>query len=152
MRYFVDDLEAVEPDELDRTVEGIRITTVPNDRGFSSATVEGPTREAVLDYVRSQWGDDDQDWFQTWVVDRILTCDDPPPPPASVAPRDHEAEILCHVNITLPVGSTASAEQIERLIDGALEVGLESDDLSDWCEFDVPRGIKVTIALTEEIS
>ena len=58
--FFVDYLQAVEPAELAR-VEGITVTVAAeaDSMGFPTVTVEGPTREAVLDYVRSEWGTSD---------------------------------------------------------------------------------------------
>jgi len=72
MTYTVDYLQAVEPEELE-SVEGITVTVEPelDSMGFNRVSVEGDSREAVIDYVRSQWGDDDRDWFNEWVVGRI---------------------------------------------------------------------------------
>lgn len=71
--YFVDDLQAVEPEYLEPR-EGIAVVVADDldSMGFPRVTVLGPTREAVIEYVHDQWsGDADPDWFQEWVVDRV---------------------------------------------------------------------------------
>jgi hypothetical protein len=70
--FTVDYLQAVEPDFLGKPA-GIVVTLDEelDSQGFNRVTVEGPTREAVIEYVRENWGDDDADWFQEYVVDRV---------------------------------------------------------------------------------
>jgi molybdopterin converting factor small subunit len=86
MRYSVRDLQAVEPDAL-AEVEGVTITVSPDpdSMGFSTVEVEGPTRQAVLDYVADQWGVmqdgemvGDVDWFNEYVVARVREIADTP--------------------------------------------------------------------------
>lgn len=71
--YFVDDIQAVEPDELPKPPKGVEVDVAEDldSMGFPRVTVYGPTREAVIEYVREGWGDDDADWFQTYIVDRV---------------------------------------------------------------------------------
>jgi hypothetical protein len=71
--FMVDDLQAVELDSLP-VVEGITIAVDPelDSMGFNRIAITGPTREAVTDYVREGWGDDDGDWFAEYVVARIV--------------------------------------------------------------------------------
>lgn len=70
--WAVDDLQTVEPDAFPK-VEGIEVVLdSEKDRyGFDRATVYGPTRTAVVEYVRLAWGDEDPEWFKEWVEDRV---------------------------------------------------------------------------------
>jgi hypothetical protein len=72
MTAFVGYLQAVEHEHLP-TVDGIRVEVEPglDDMGFHRVSVFGPSREAVIDYVRENWGDDDEEWFVDYVVDRV---------------------------------------------------------------------------------
>lgn len=150
MRYFVDDLQAVEPDELDRTVEGITITVSPekDSMGFDRVEVEGPTPEAVMAYVRQEWGTEDEGWLKEWVEDRIIArVEDSDPGIAGssseVVTADYERTILCHLNISVAAGAAFSADGVQSLIDGALQVGLEGNDDAE--------GLTVEVTLCEEI-
>ena len=73
IEYLLDYLQAVEPDAL-TTADGI--TVVVDDEldsmGFNRVSISGPTREAVVEYVRANWGDDDRDWFAEWVENRVV--------------------------------------------------------------------------------
>jgi len=79
--YFVSDLEACETDALPASdPDGIewQITTTGAERsaqGISSGCplveVYGPSKAAVVEFVRKHWGDDDSEWFQTYIVDRV---------------------------------------------------------------------------------
>jgi len=73
MTFMVDDLQSTDPEFL-APMEGITVSLSPekDSMGFDRATVEGPTREAVIAYVRREWGDEDPEWFQEWVVDRVV--------------------------------------------------------------------------------
>jgi hypothetical protein len=57
-RYAVDGLQATEPDELTKA-DGIVVTIDDelDSQGFNTVSVEGPTREAVLAYIRANFGD-----------------------------------------------------------------------------------------------
>lgn len=70
--FRVDYIQAVEPDELPKR-DGIRIIIEPelDGMGFNRVAVCGESREAVLEYVREAWGDEDPDWFREWIADRI---------------------------------------------------------------------------------
>ncbi len=57
------------------------------------------------------------------------------------APR----EFLLHLNITVDSDDPVSVETLERLIMGALEVGLPTDPAT------TPQGLNVACALIEEI-
>lgn len=74
MSFRVEDLQAVEPDALERR-DGIVVTVHPelDGMGFNTVDVEGPTRDAVVEYVRSQWGEEDPAWFAEYVVARVRT-------------------------------------------------------------------------------
>lgn len=71
-RYAVDALQACEPEELGHR-HGITVTISDelDSMGFQSATIEGPTAEAVVEYVREHWGDEDGEWFDEYVVARV---------------------------------------------------------------------------------
>lgn len=86
--YIVSDLQAVEPDQLAQ-VEGIQIRVAPekDSMGFDRVDVIGPTIDATVEYVRSQWGDEDPDWFRDRV---IMNCE----PLAEIPPRLMRDKIL----------------------------------------------------------
>lgn len=70
-RWQVEYLQCVEL-ELLASVPGIRLELVENDwMGFARVDVIGPTREAVIEYVRAEWGDDDEAWFAEYVIGRV---------------------------------------------------------------------------------
>lgn len=70
--YRVDYLQTVEPDKLaPRDGIAVDVETMRDDMGLPRVSVTGPTREAVIDYVRSEWGDEDGGWFADFVVGRI---------------------------------------------------------------------------------
>lgn len=70
--FMVDDLQACEPDALTKQ-DGIsvEITEQSDSMGFPRVAVKGDSREAIIDYVRENWGDDDTEWFADQVCDRI---------------------------------------------------------------------------------
>lgn len=75
MRFVVSYLQAVEPESLD-AVEGIYVRVVEecDDMGFPRVDVFGPTRDAVISYVREQWcAEEDPAWFESYVVARVET-------------------------------------------------------------------------------
>lgn len=39
--------------------------------GMPRVDVSGPTRESVIEYVRENWGDDDAEWFDRYIVQRV---------------------------------------------------------------------------------
>jgi hypothetical protein len=65
-------LQAAEPDALP-AAEGILVEIVEDadEMGLPRVDVSGPSREAVLDYIRAHWGDEDADWFDEYVAGRI---------------------------------------------------------------------------------
>lgn len=72
-RFAVDLIEACDPEALP-AVEGINVTVTGKHDTMSRCPVveiTGPSRKAVENYVRENWGDDDSRWFATWVVARI---------------------------------------------------------------------------------
>jgi hypothetical protein len=76
-KYRVTDLQACEPESLTFAMD-IRVTREGIDSmGFDRVTVEGPSREAVENYVRDNWGDDNETggWFSEYVVARIEEID-----------------------------------------------------------------------------
>lgn len=81
-RYAVSDLQVVERDDLERDLpEGVRLAYEPgkDSMGLDRVEVSALSREALVDFVRVNWGDDDDAWFQEWVVARIeehAICED----------------------------------------------------------------------------
>lgn len=77
LRYLVSGLEVVMPETLEDAVnraEGISFEyEAEGSHGFPHVTIEGPSREAVIEFIREQWTDQDGEWFQRWVVDRVET-------------------------------------------------------------------------------
>lgn len=77
--YYVADLQACAPEEL-TAVDGC-VAVIQDERdsmGLPRVTVWGPTREAVLEYVRREWeGDADPEWFAECVVARIVEAAEP---------------------------------------------------------------------------
>lgn len=73
MSAFVDELQACEVDALTE-VEGISVEVERIDnQGFPRVRVDGPTPEAVVEYVRAEWGDEeDPEWFAEYVVGRVI--------------------------------------------------------------------------------
>ena len=74
VRWEVDLVEACEPESLTK-VDGITVT-LDYDNHLSSgcpyATISGPTRQAVIDYARVNWGcEEDLEWFQEHIVARV---------------------------------------------------------------------------------
>lgn len=72
MTYEVAHLQAVEPDELPRD-QGVDVFVHADldGMGFNTVTVSGPDRDALIEYVRDQWGDEDAAWFEEYVVQRV---------------------------------------------------------------------------------
>lgn len=135
--WFVDDLQAVEPGALSPQ-PGIKVSLHPekDSMEFDRATVSGPTREAVVEYVRLHWGDEDADWFKEWVEDRVQRV-----------PEENgmeERTILLHLNITLDRADERDVDAIEAAVMGALEVGLDPDHTN----LDPSQ---VVVAMAEEI-
>jgi hypothetical protein len=77
MHYYVDDIQAVEPEALP-DVEGVTVTVADDldSMGFNRVTIAAETPEAIVDYVRQNWGTDDEDWLEEWVTNRIERVDD----------------------------------------------------------------------------
>ena len=73
--YYVDDLQAAEPEALPDSPDanGVEWTVLPglDTMGLPRVMVAGPTRESVIAFVREHWSDDDAEWFQTYIVDRV---------------------------------------------------------------------------------
>ena len=68
--YVVDGLDVYVPESLDdRHGVHVELTTTPG--GHQLAEVSGPTFESVVEYVSANWGEDDPEWFQSYVVERI---------------------------------------------------------------------------------
>lgn len=68
-RFYVERLETCEA-ELLTQADGITVSTYDTER-FPESNVYGPTPEAVIEYVRANWGDEDPEWFQEYVVDAM---------------------------------------------------------------------------------
>ena len=129
--YELKGLQAVEPMELLRHLpENVGLTVRPglDVQGFHTVDVVADTREALVAYVKEQWGgEDDIDWLNE-TLQQIRSTE--PPFPYAV-----------HVNVE--ADHHRPAEDIEALFKGALEVGTEG-----YAAFDTLRW---TITLTEEI-
>lgn len=66
--YEIARLQAAAPDELPRD-RGVDVFVHDDlDDGLVCVTVSGPDRDALVDYVREQWGDDDREWFAEHVA------------------------------------------------------------------------------------
>lgn len=63
---------AADPDALPRE-RGIFVTVEPSlsTAGLPRVTIEGPSSDAVVAYVRKHWGDDDSEWFVEHVMRRV---------------------------------------------------------------------------------
>jgi hypothetical protein len=144
--WFVDDLQAVEPDELTK-VEGVEVTVSPekDSMGFDRVEVRTTSLSALLDYCRENWGDSDEKWFREWVVDRVRYV--------SYEPADEEPEptreFLVHLNIQVPAETETSTEEIVRELRGALEVGI--DTVGDADTTPTLAVAEIEVALAEEI-
>lgn len=69
--FYIDDLQAAEPESLP-TIDGIVVDVYGVDGfGLPRVSVEAGTREAVIEYVRANWGDEDGAWFAAHVEARI---------------------------------------------------------------------------------
>lgn len=94
-RYFVHYLQACAPDDLP-TVAGITLDWHEgyDSMGMPRVDVIGPSREAVVEYVRLNWGDDDTDWFTEYVAGRVeaLQEDQPCRACGTVFPYDPDAD------------------------------------------------------------
>lgn len=81
--YFVDDVQAVEPESLVPMFGcEMEVAQEVDSMGFPRVTITGPSREAVASYVRAQWmnyPDPDEEWFQRHIVDRIVAVEPPLP-------------------------------------------------------------------------
>lgn len=88
--FVVRDLQAVDLDELDH-VPGILVEYEGRDARMAGAhlvAVYGPTFAEVVEYIRGQWGDEDDRWFKEYVQDRIYETDEVPIPDLA-AGADH---------------------------------------------------------------
>lgn len=70
--YRLSYLQAVEPDTLPSR-EGVVVEVDPDldDYGFPRVDVVARDRDVLIEYVRANWGDDDAEWFRTYVEGRI---------------------------------------------------------------------------------
>lgn len=70
--FVVGHLQAAEPNALPSS-DTIRVVRDPDldDMGLARVSVHAATREAVIEYVREHWGDEDALWFETYVVGRV---------------------------------------------------------------------------------
>lgn len=71
--YRLSYLQAVEPDALS-SVDGILVEVDDelDGMGFPTVDIVAASREEIVEYVRTNWGDDDAAWFREYVVDRIV--------------------------------------------------------------------------------
>ncbi len=73
--FVITSLQAVEPDAL-QPQDGIVVTLdeAADSMGFPRVNVYGKTREAVIEYARREWGEEDPSWFADYVVARVDVC------------------------------------------------------------------------------
>lgn len=74
MPYTVSYLQACEVEEiLAPNDDGVRVEIMEerDDMGFPRVYVVAPTRETLLEFIREHWGDDDDEWFNDYVVSRV---------------------------------------------------------------------------------
>ena len=72
-RFIVTDIQATHVEALPQD-GGVSVTWDEDERdsmGFHRVAIIGPTAEAVAEYVREHWGDEDGEWFASYVVGRI---------------------------------------------------------------------------------
>lgn len=91
--FMVDGLQTCEPDLLVRDLkygigvgvpDDVRLTIdwTDDDMGFPTSEVRSTDLQSLLNFVREHWGDSDAEWFDRYVVRRVLTIDgDLPPKP-----------------------------------------------------------------------
>ena len=74
--YRLSYLQAVEPEALPAR-EGlvVEVDADPDDYGFPRVDVVARDRDVLIAYVREHWGDDDADWFRTYVEGRVMALD-----------------------------------------------------------------------------
>lgn len=81
-RFIVGHLQVVDRRDLRRNLpEGIRLIYEggKDDMGFDRVEISAPSREQLLDFVRANWGDDDDQWFAEWVegrIEEVPVCED----------------------------------------------------------------------------
>jgi hypothetical protein len=88
--FVVHDLQTIDLDELAH-VPGVFVEYIGRDDGSARAhrvSVYGVERAEVIEYVREQWGDEDERWFQEYVEDRVEETDQVPIPDIA-AGADH---------------------------------------------------------------
>lgn len=136
--FQVTDLQACEPGELFRDKpEDVTVTVQPghDSMGFNRVTVEAPTKARLIAFVVDNWGDDDLEWIDEWVVDRIETV------PRAAAPYVGSTFLMR----VLPDGPTSEPKVTEKgdLICPACgndDLGVWADDgeadLGDWFKCD----------------
>lgn len=73
-RYEITDLQCCELEELPRPA-GIRITVTEerDSMGFPRVTISGDDRDRLLDFVRENWGDDEDTggWYSEYVLPQV---------------------------------------------------------------------------------
>ena len=117
--FMVDDLQAVEPDELPRDGEvEVSLADEKDSMGFDRVELRARTREALLEYVREHWGDGDAAWFETYVEDRVLEV-------GGGSPRPRRTLI-----VAFDV-SEMTEEEADHLVGYVLAQGESSDDYPD---------------------
>lgn len=86
--FVVTDIQAVEIDTLEH-VPGVYVEYEGKDTmGAHRVAVYGSSTAEVVEYVRSQWGDEDPDWFASHIVGRVEETSQVPIPDLA-AGADH---------------------------------------------------------------
>ena len=74
---WVDDVQVVDLDALAGEVEHWRgritvtVTTEHDSMGLPRVLIEATSEDTLVEFVRDNWGDDDSDWWQVHILDRI---------------------------------------------------------------------------------
>lgn len=113
--YGVSDLQITDWDDLPN-VAGIEVVLDPeiDSMHLQRAQVIGPTREAVIEYVRENWGEEDPDWFRDYVVARVEEL--PPPPQRTVCLVDEVEARIAAALAEWDAGRAPSPDQRDYVI------------------------------------
>lgn len=118
-KFMLDMLEACEPESLSTVGTDVTVMvedyTLGTSSGCPCVTLTAPTRQGIIDFVRKFWGDDDGEWFQQHVVERVSEM---------LTPRT----ILVHLNVELDRADERTADTIADTLLAALTVGLDPDE------------------------
>lgn len=74
--YMLTDLQACAVEDLPRDT-GVEVIVHGDldDMGMNTVDLEGSSRQALIEYVRDNWGDEDMHWFYEYVESRVVEID-----------------------------------------------------------------------------